>query len=549
MNAIRVPSLSLSARRGLDPGYFMPTYTPPLTIEKRMSNKIKLHHDAYYKPKDPQKCPDYRFWKSAHFIRFVDNDFDRYSIHNAVGDYLDSSNIFDEKDVDLYCLKTNTTFKVGEKYCFNYIPVNSPIAPKEPFQLDCYESHSRQKADFIISHQGAQYRIKDVDISRVFPVERLKTKPLTVTNEIPIDPKNLTPLEEMQPPAPLTKPDKSIIGQDHIKNYVSIAAKENMAMLLIGDTGSGKTSIIREEAKANKKELIRINLTGETTVDELIGKYVLKDEQTIWEDGVLITALKKGQWFLLDEINAALPEILFVLHSLLDDDKHVRLQQKDGEVVKAHKNFRFFATMNPVEEYAGTKELNKAFMSRFPISVTMEYPSQPTETEIVYRHTLIDYDLAHKISLLGHEIRKAKGNSDIFYTCSTRDLVQFAELTKHLPLTEAFEVSMYNKANPEDRETLRGISENILGQELKAPTNPDTLGTLHRELMAHKSALELREAKLATKEKDLEAKAEQLKDHVIRQVAEHLVDQADDSKIEVPDAPAEEQLSEEDLPF
>ena len=174
-----------------------------------------------------------------------------------------------------------------------------------------------------------------------------------------------------------------ILGQESVKKLLELSADEDMPVLLVGDTGCGKTSLVRNLAAKRGKQFSRFNLTGETTVDEFVGKFILKDSETVWQDGLLINAMKGGHYLVVDEVNAALPEILFVLHSLLDDDKYIVLAGDKGQIVRPHKDFRFFGTMNPVDEYAGTKDLNKSFKSRFNMVIKMDYPNRGIETCII----------------------------------------------------------------------------------------------------------------------------------------------------------------------
>lgn len=237
-----------------------------------------------------------------------------------------------------------------------------------------------------------------------------------------------------------------ILGQTRTKEYLEVAIEHNLPVLLVGETGVGKTSIINEMAAQHGRKSIRFSITGETTVDEFVGKYTLRRGSTNWQDGILLQAIKEGWWLIVDEINAALPEILFVLHSLLDDDKFVVVSNHEGEVVKPHKNFRFFAAMNPVDEYAGTKDLNKAFKSRFPMIIDMAYPEPKIEVEILEKRTGVPKKDAVLMVDVGLALRQAKDNDDIFYTCSTRDLIQWGELEQHLGLDDAFKVTILNKA-------------------------------------------------------------------------------------------------------
>lgn len=258
---------------------------------------------------------------------------------------------------------------------------------------------------------------------------------------------------------------KKILGQEQNLKLIDLAADNNLSVLLIGETGSGKTSMIQAKAEERKQKAIRFNLTGETTVDEFVGKYVLRGGETVWEDGILLKAMKEGLWLIVDEINVALPEILFVLHSLLDDDKHVVVAQHETETVTPHKNFRFFATMNPTDEYSGTKELNKAFKSRFQCILMVEYPNNKIEMEIIKHHVpSIDTNLVTKMITVANKIRAMKQKEEIFFTLSTRDLIQWAKLTTLTgDIETGFRNTIQNKANG-DGEKIQQVFESTVAK-------------------------------------------------------------------------------------
>lgn len=252
-----------------------------------------------------------------------------------------------------------------------------------------------------------------------------------------------------------TKVPSKIIGQKKVYQLLELAADHNMPALLVGETGTGKTSIVQDIANCRNQPWVRFNLTGDTTVDEFVGKYELLAGETVWRDGILLQAMKHGHWLIVDEINVALPEILFALHSLLDDDRFVVVAGHNGEVVRPHQNFRFFATMNPVEEYIGTKELNKAFQSRFNVVLEMTYPPKRDEIAIVEQHTGLDKLEIAKMVDVATVLRTAKKNDKIYYTCSTRDLIHWAKVTKLSDIETGFTVAVLNKARSDRSEVVK----------------------------------------------------------------------------------------------
>lgn len=251
------------------------------------------------------------------------------------------------------------------------------------------------------------------------------------------------------------KYQSKIVGQKKVYKLLEMAADHNMAALLIGETGTGKTSIVQDIANCRNQPWTRFNLTGDTTVDEFVGKYTLSGGNTVWEDGILLQAMKKGHWLIVDEINVALPEILFALHSLLDDDRFVVVAAHDGQIVRPHNDFRFFATMNPVEEYAGTKELNKAFQSRFNMVLEMGYSPKKDEIEIVHQHTGLNKLEIAKMVDVAIKVRAAKKADKVFYTCSTRDLIHWARVTVLSDIETGFTVAVLHKAQSDKLEMVR----------------------------------------------------------------------------------------------
>ncbi|GFQ03814.1 midasin [Phtheirospermum japonicum] len=83
-------------------------------------------------------------------------------------------------------------------------------------------------------------------------------------------------------------------------------------------------------------------------------------------EGAFITALKNGEWILLDEVNLAPPEILQRIIGVLEDEKGSICLAERGDIdyVCRHPNFRMFACMNPATD-AGKRDLPISLRSRF----------------------------------------------------------------------------------------------------------------------------------------------------------------------------------------
>ena len=146
-------------------------------------------------------------------------------------------------------------------------------------------------------------------------------------------------------------------------------------ILLEGSPGVGKTSLIQALAKASGHHLVRINLSEQTDISDLMGSdlpYSGEGEcdgassgaSFRWCDGVLLKAIKRGDWVLLDELNLASQSVLEGLNSCLDHRASVYIPEL-GKSFDCPPTFRIFAAQNPLAQGGGRKGLPKSFLNRF----------------------------------------------------------------------------------------------------------------------------------------------------------------------------------------
>lgn len=241
------------------------------------------------------------------------------------------------------------------------------------------------------------------------------------------------------------------------------AISQNLPILLVGETGVGKTLSVRHLAHMTNNGFRRVNLNGMTTVDEFVGKLMINEKGTYWVNGILIEAMEAGDWLLIDEINACLPEIAFCLHSLLDDDRMIVLSEYDGRIVRPHPNFRLFASMNPHENrrYGGTKPLNEALLDRFPVTIQMDYLPFDVEVEVTIRQSgNEDRQLVERMVRVAQDVREAMKNEKVFSTFSTRRLIDWARMAAQFEPMDAAASTILSKVNPFDAKVIEDILDN-----------------------------------------------------------------------------------------
>ncbi len=270
---------------------------------------------------------------------------------------------------------------------------------------------------------------------------------------------------------------------EEAKQVVAASVKANIPVLLIGETGTGKTTMVKEIATEQNKVLVRLNLNGETGTDELLGKYILRqeagksDSETIWIDGPMLKAIKEGHRLLLDEINAALPEVLLAIQALAESNDgklwEIMLPEKEGEVIVPHEDFRLFATANPAGgAYWGTKDFNSATLSRFNVLYVNPLPQQLEKELLTKKFPELKATDIHFITDIGIEIRQKYFQEQIFYFCSTRDLVMVASLfNSGLDMVFSIKTAIVNKI--QDTESKKKVEE-YLKNKIK-DYNPSSL--------------------------------------------------------------------------
>lgn len=153
--------------------------------------------------------------------------------------------------------------------------------------------------------------------------------------------------------------------EKNLMNLVRATAGRRFPVLIQGPTSAGKTSMINYLANITGHKFVRINNHEHTDLQEYLGTYVSNSKgQLVFQEGILVEALRRGYWIVLDELNLAPTDVLEALNRLLDDNRELFIPETQ-EVVKPHPDFMLFATQNPPGLYGGRKVLSRAFRNRF----------------------------------------------------------------------------------------------------------------------------------------------------------------------------------------
>jgi nitric oxide reductase NorQ protein len=257
------------------------------------------------------------------------------------------------------------------------------------------------------------------------------------------------------------------------------AAKSKLPVLLKGPTGCGKTRFIEymaysldkmtafneNEGKASdsspdqtrKRPLITVACHEDMTATDLVGRYLLKGEETVWIDGPLTKAVRVGGICYLDEIVEARKDTTVLIHPLADYRRILPIEKR-GEIIEAHEEFLLVISYNPGYQSV-LKDLKHSTRQRF-VAIEFDYPSRDLEARIIAHESGVDEETAYDLAKIGEKVRNLR-NHGLQEGVSTRLLIYTGNLIvngieKKRACRAAITMSI-----TDDRELQRAIEEVI----------------------------------------------------------------------------------------
>jgi midasin len=256
----------------------------------------------------------------------------------------------------------------------------------------------------------------------------------------------------------------------NLDNLIRAVSTRKLPILIQGPTSSGKTSMIEYLAKKSGNKFVRINNHEHTDLQEYLGTYVSgTDGRLRFQEGILVEALRKGHWIVLDELNLAPSDVLEALNRLLDDNRELLIPETQ-EVVTPHPDFMLFATQNPAGLYGGRKHLSRAFRNRF---LELHFDDIPVDElcEILHKRTRIPPSWGQRIVDTYKELSTLRQENRMFEQKSfatLRDLFRWA-LRKADTIDElalnGFMLLAERVRKPEEREKVKSVIETVLSRK------------------------------------------------------------------------------------
>ncbi len=233
------------------------------------------------------------------------------------------------------------------------------------------------------------------------------------------------------------------------------AYNAKLPAMLKGPTGCGKTRFVEYMAHKLDRPLVTVACHEDLSATDLVGRFLLEGEETVWHDGPLTTAVREGAICYLDEVVEARKDTIVIIHPLTDDRRRLPIEKR-GTVIEAPPEFMLVVSYNPGYQSV-LKDLKQSTRQRF-IGMEFDYPTPELETEIVKKEGGIDESTAKDLVAIGQKVRNLRGHG-LEEGVSTRLLIYAAQMiAKGISPIEAAEVTMVSPIT-DDRELQRSIRE------------------------------------------------------------------------------------------
>ena len=251
----------------------------------------------------------------------------------------------------------------------------------------------------------------------------------------------------------------------------------NRRVLIQGLHGTGKSTHLEQIAARLNWPCLRINLDGQITRMDLIGKEIITLEDgkqiTQFQEGLIPWSLQRSIALILDEYDAGQADVMFVIQRMLEREGRLTLLDQN-RVIEPNPAFRIFATSNTVGLgnwnglYQGTQLLNHGQMDRWDIVAALNY-LEPAEEEkiLLAKVSELSPDTAKQMIALANLTRKGFEAGDISTLMSTRTLITWGEnwrIFKDLQL--GFTLAFLNKCESEEKPLVAEYYQRCFATEL-----------------------------------------------------------------------------------
>src|SRR5690242_11338254 len=202
------------------------------------------------------------------------------------------------------------------------------------------------------------------------------------------------------------------------------AYRQGLSILLKGPTGCGKTRFVEAMAHDLGRPLITVACHDDLTTADLVGRYLLKGDETVWVDGPLTRAVREGAICYLDEVVEARQDTTVVLHPLADHRRQLPIERL-GVTLDAAPGFGLVVSYNPGYQSV-LKDLKDSTRQRM-VAIEFGFPTADIEEGIVAHEAGVNGATAAELVRFGQAIRRLE-TGGLREVASTRVLIAAGRL-------------------------------------------------------------------------------------------------------------------------
>ena len=202
------------------------------------------------------------------------------------------------------------------------------------------------------------------------------------------------------------------------------AYRQGLSLVLKGPTGCGKTRFVEAMAHDLDRPLITVACHDDLTTADLVGRYLLQGDETVWVDGPLTHAVREGAICYLDEVVEARQDTTVVLHPLADYRRQLPIERL-GITLDAAPGFGLVVSYNPGYQSV-LKDLKDSTRQRM-VAIEFGFPAPEIEEGIVAHESGVDPAMAVELVKFGQAIRRLE-TGGLREVASTRVLIAAGRL-------------------------------------------------------------------------------------------------------------------------
>jgi nitric oxide reductase NorQ protein len=252
-----------------------------------------------------------------------------------------------------------------------------------------------------------------------------------------------------------TRPYYEAVGNE--ETVFRAAYRQGLSLVLKGPTGCGKTRFVEAMAHDLGRPLITVACHDDLTTADLVGRYLLRGDETVWVDGPLTRAVREGAICYLDEVVEARQDTTVVLHPLADYRRQLPIERL-GITLDAAPGFGLVVSYNPGYQSV-LKDLKDSTRQRM-VAIEFGFPAPEVEVGIVAHEAGVDDGIAAELVKFGQAIRRLE-TGGLREVASTRVLIAAGRLiAEGLSMQEAARAAIAGPLT-DDASVGRGLNEMI----------------------------------------------------------------------------------------